>query len=102
MPIQILSTPIVIASFHQVRNGLLVSATKCITVSLSHVVWDIWMTVFIAVINVGATMILDILSRSFDPIVKATALNVVEFSGWGIPIPSISILTECGGGWTSG
>jgi hypothetical protein len=77
---------------------LLISATEGIAVSPSHFAWDIWMTIFVAIVDVGATMVPQILSSAFNAIVKAAALNVVKLSWRAIPIASIPImiLTEFG------
>ena len=49
------------------------------------------MPIFVAIVHIGATMIPDILSRAFNPIVKAAALNIVKLPWQGFPITPIPI-----------
>ena len=50
------------------------------------------MPIFVAIVYIGATMIPDILSRAFNPIVKSTALYVVKLPWRRFPITMIPIM----------
>jgi hypothetical protein len=56
-------------------NG--VSAAEALLVGVPQVVGKTWTPVFIAVIDVGAAVILKVLARSLNSIAKAPALNIV-------------------------
>ncbi|NYF89443.1 hypothetical protein RBB79_07805 [Tunturiibacter empetritectus] len=43
------------------------------------------MTVLIAVIYVGATVIVKVLARSLDAVMKALTLNIAELLRWSVP-----------------
>jgi hypothetical protein len=75
------------------RHGLLVSAAKGLLVIPSHFARHIRMTILIAVVDVWPAVIVNILSRTFNSIVKTPALNVVELSWRSFPVVPVSILT---------
>jgi len=50
------------------------------------------MPIFVAIVHIGATMISDVLSRAFNPIVKSAALYVVKLPWRGFPIAMIPIM----------
>jgi hypothetical protein len=56
-------------------------------------VGKLWTPVFIAVIDAGAAVILKVLARALSSIVKASALNIVEFPGGHIPVAA-AVLAE--------
>ena len=51
------------------------------------------MTILVAIIDVGAAVILDILARALNPIMKTAALDVVKLPRRCFPITPIPILT---------
>jgi hypothetical protein len=73
------------ATAEYVLHGHVVSATEPIAIVPANTRWHIRMAEFIAVIYVWATMIIDILSCSFNAIVKALALYIAELLGRLIP-----------------
>ena len=50
------------------------------------------MAILVAIIDVGAAVILDILARALNPIVKTAALEVVKLCRRSFPIAPIPIL----------
>jgi hypothetical protein len=43
------------------------------------------MTVFVAVLYVRCSMVVEILTRAFDTVMKAAALNLLKFRWRGVP-----------------
>jgi len=43
------------------------------------------MPVLITVVYIGSTMVIDVLTRSFDAVVVALTLNVAELLRWNVP-----------------
>ena len=84
---------------HEMRHGLLIAAAEGITVSPSHFMWNVGMTVLITIVDVRATMITNVFTCALNPIMKTAALNVVKLPRRCFPITSIpiSILNESGG-----
>jgi hypothetical protein len=63
----------------------LVSTTESFAVCLALLRWEIGMTIFIAVVDIGTAVITVIPACTFDTVVKTLATKHVEFIGNRIP-----------------
>jgi hypothetical protein len=61
----------VLIAVHQVLNADVVAAPESLTIGFAIAMRHRWMTVFIAVLYARRTVVLVILARAFDAIVKA-------------------------------
>jgi hypothetical protein len=77
------------------RHADSVSATEAFPVGAPQVVRKPWTPEFIAIIDAGTAVILKVLARAINSIVKASALNIVEFPRGHIPV---AVLAENGVG----
>jgi hypothetical protein len=68
-----------------VRHGSIVATPETFPIRFSLLRRKMRVTVLIAVVHVWAAMIPIILARSFDPVVKAATLELVQFLRRRIP-----------------
>ncbi len=61
----------------QVRHTHLITTAKAVAIRISLVAWNMRMTVLIAVVHVRPPVIVEILARAFDPIVKTLPLYLL-------------------------
>jgi len=78
----------------EVGDGDPIAAHKALAICLAEPSGDTRMTVFEAIIGIGATVICNVFAGGFDSFVKAAALNVVPRVVR--PIPIVTILSEAG------
>jgi hypothetical protein len=74
---------------HEVRHAGVISAAKALTVRISLVARNVGMTVLVAVVHVRSAVIVNILTRAFDPVVKTLPLDLPPFLRWRIPTAAI-------------
>jgi len=67
---------------HQVFDAGLVSVLESFTIGFAFVMRNRRMAEFIAILNVGLTVILVVLARSFNAVVEALRLRSLNL-GWG-------------------
>jgi hypothetical protein len=59
------------------RHGLLIAVPEGVSVLPSQFVWDVRMTVFVAVVWIRATMVIHILASAIHPVLEASLLDFV-------------------------
>ncbi len=79
-------------SVHDVRHRHAVSTPKTLPISLAQLTGHIRMAILIAVIHVGLSVILVVLSGSFDSVVETPPLNIIP--GVRRSLPVVAILAE--------
>ncbi len=77
----------------EVLNACVVSAPESLAVSVPLMLRQIWMPVLVAVIGVWLAVILNVLTRAFDSIAEALALDIGESLRRRIPIAVILAVT---------
>jgi hypothetical protein len=76
-----------------VTHGRVITPAESFTVIVPGAGRYVGMTILFPVVYVRGTVVVKVLSRTFNSIVKALALNLAEFSGRGVP-SFIAILNE--------
>jgi hypothetical protein len=84
-------------SAREVRDGGFIAAAKAVAVSFPVVVLDLRMTVLLAPVHVRAALMVEIVARGFDSVMKAAALELLQFLRRRIP--AAVILTVAGRWW---
>lgn len=85
-------------SVREVRDGGIVAAAKAVAVSVPIVARNPGMTELLAAVHVRAALIVEIIARGFDSIVKAAALKFLEFLWRRIPAAAVLAVS---GRWRS-
>lgn len=74
-----------VSTVHHVIHRYFVATTKTIAVVGLGAVWNMGMTILIAVIDVGPAMIVVVLTCAFDTIMKTLALDVAKLLRRTVP-----------------
>ncbi len=73
----------------QVRHAYVVSAAKAFAICAPHVLRNIGMAVFLAIVDIGTTMVTEVLVSSLDTVMKAAPLHVVPLIRRSLPVIAI-------------
>src|SRR5579872_1472871 len=86
-----------ISAAHQVFHCPVIAPTESVAIGVAHLPWDMRVTIFVPILYVGSTVIIEIAASAVDAVVKSLALKFIEFLGRGIPsIPGgRSFLRDC-------
>ncbi len=82
-----LSISIAIVIAHHVVDSGLVSAAEAVAVGFALLRRQVRVAIFLAVFNIGTTVIIEVLTGSFDPIQKSLTVKLIELVGRSIPWP---------------
>jgi hypothetical protein len=78
------------------RDAYGISAAEAIAVDFAELAWKLGIAVFITILDVGAAVILKVLARALNAIVKTAALGFIEFPWRHVPV-TVAILAETWG-----
>jgi len=76
---------VVFVIVHEVLHGALVATTISFAIIFADGAFDVGMTKFFAILDIGATMIIEVFAGTLNPIVKSPTLNVAKFARRLIP-----------------
>jgi len=91
---EVLVGPWSAATIQDVLDSHVVSPTEGITVVSANISGNVRMTVLVAVVNVGAAVILNIFSRPVNAVVKALPLELAVLLGWGVPSATVAVVAR--------
>jgi hypothetical protein len=73
----------------EVRHTYVIATAKAFTIRIPLVARNMRMAVLVAVAHVWPPVIVEVLARTFDPIVKTLPLDLLQFLRWCIPAAAI-------------
>jgi hypothetical protein len=81
----------------EVGDAYRITAAEALLIGIPHLMGHIRMAVFVAIVDVGAAVIVEVLLRAYEAILKAATLDVVEFAGRQIPVTVAIMVAVLGG-----
>lgn len=66
-------------------DGEFIAAAETFTVLISGFAGYVWMAILVAIVDVGAAVVVEVFAGTLDAVVKALAGNVTELVGRGVP-----------------
>ena len=80
---------------HHVGDGRVIATAEALAVGIADFRRSTGIAIFVAVVDVGAAMVIEVAVCAFDAVMEAAALNVAEFARGCIP--AVSVLGDAEG-----
>jgi ABC-type cobalamin transport system permease subunit len=74
-----------ISATHQVFHCPVIAPTESVAIGVAHLPWDMGVPIFVAILHVGSTVVIEIAASAFDAVVKSLTLKFIEFLRRNVP-----------------